>query len=136
MASSKISLQSKTERTPSLLLSLRDFEVSIIVRFLSAKEKLLTMALLSKRWHALISKHYSWEHLPSRGPNCLLSGYLDFLDKFDEFTGMRVPSLPEELFTKRWMADFEGASSVGAVQVGSEKHFKLLCEHPALLSKL
>lgn len=49
---------------------------------------------------------------------------------------MRVPSLPEELFTKRWMADFEGASSVGAVQVGSEKHFKLLCEHPALLSKL
>lgn len=57
MASSKISLQSKTERTPSLLLSLRDFEVSIIVRFLSAKEKLLTMALLSKRWHALISKH-------------------------------------------------------------------------------
>ena len=37
-----------------LLSSLHLFEVSIIARFLSAKEKLLVMALLNQSWHSLI----------------------------------------------------------------------------------
>ena len=106
-------------KTPSLLLSLRKFEVCIIARFLSAKEKLLTMALLSKRWNSLISKHYSWEKLPTRGPKCLISDYLDFLEGFTEFTRLHIPHLPEELFTKKCLMHLEGAASVGAINIGS-----------------
>ena len=48
----------------SLLKSLHEFEATIIARFLTAKEKLLTTSLLNRKWHRLVSNHYSWSTLP------------------------------------------------------------------------
>ena len=78
----------------ALLPALHEFEITIIARFLTAKEKLLTMAILNRKWRRLISKHYVWSTLPQRGTNCLLSGFADFLDGFSEFTGIRIPDFP------------------------------------------
>ena len=60
-------------------------------------------------------------------PNCLLSEYIDFLDnKF-------ARDVLEELFTNQHL--MRRVSTVVATHIQNEKHFRLLCEHPSLLSK-
>ena len=78
-----------------LLPLLREFEVSIVARFLSAQEKLTVFSLLSKSWHSLISKNYSWAAFPKRGPACLVSDYIHFFDSFTELGGVSVLDFPQ-----------------------------------------
>ena len=62
--------------------ALRDFETSIIAKFISAKDKLLKMALLNKKWSGLIKKHYCWACFPVPGPYSLISDFITFFDSF------------------------------------------------------
>ena len=78
----------------SLLLALKDFELIIIVRFLSAKDKLLCMALLNRKFYSLVNQHYSWTRFPVRGPRSLVSDSFDFFRSFHEFTRILVPEYP------------------------------------------
>ena len=81
------------EETP-LLHSLHEFEVILIVRFLTPKEKVLLLANLNRKWKRLITKHYAWSSLPVRGRLCLLSTFADFFDGLSEFTKIHVPDFP------------------------------------------
>lgn len=47
---------------------LREFEVSVIVKFVPASTKLTVLALLNKSWSALLSKNYAWSYFPKRPP--------------------------------------------------------------------
>ena len=47
------------------LHGLRLFEVVLISKFLSARDKLCTLALLNKAWNKFIFKHYAWYSFPS-----------------------------------------------------------------------
>ena len=76
-------IQEEQKEPPSLLATLRDFERSIIARFLSRSDKLLKMGLLNKQCQSLVRKHYSWLRFPSPGPYSLFS---DFVPLFDSLT--------------------------------------------------
>lgn len=82
------------------MLSLREFEASIIARYLTTRDKLLKIAYLNKKWHALVFKHYSWASFPTRGPKCILSDYMKFFDKFSEVTGIIIPDFPGQLLSE------------------------------------
>ena len=44
------------------------FEMSVILKFQTARDKLCIMALLNSRWHSLImTKNYAWTELPVLG---------------------------------------------------------------------
>ena len=77
-----VSSKEEESKAPSLLLSLREFEVSIIARYLTAEDKFTTMALLNKAWNCLLSQHYAWSSLPSPGQRSLRSDNFDFLTSF------------------------------------------------------
>ena len=68
----------------------REFELSIIFRFLSYKDKLLKMALVKKSWNSLISKHYTWSRFPKRCPHFLITEFVNFMNRFSELTGIDV----------------------------------------------
>ena len=88
------------QKAGAFLFSLREFEASIVARFLNAKDKLLSIALINKHWHQLVSRHYAWSRYPSRGPTTLLSDFLNFLGSFSELTGVEIPDLPAEFLRK------------------------------------
>lgn len=77
------------------------FETSIIARFLTAKEKLLTVSLLSKPWHQLVLQHYAWARFPTPASLCLLSRYIRFFDSFSELDGIDVPGFPAQFLTEQ-----------------------------------
>ena len=88
-------LSDEEAKKPSgLLFSLKDFELVIVFRFLPARDKLLSLALLNKRGHSLVKKHYSWSRLPSLGPRSLISDCFHFLRSFSEFTKIHVCEYP------------------------------------------
>ena len=47
------------------LLSLRLFEVVIISRFLSARDKMTTLSILNKSWNSFFFKNYAWFSFPT-----------------------------------------------------------------------
>ena len=63
---------------PDLLRRLRKFEVMIIARYLTASEKLNTMALLNRQWNALVNMHYAWSRFPEIGPFTIKEKYWEF----------------------------------------------------------
>ena len=71
------------------------------------------MSLLNKSWRALIQRHYAWSRLPERGPNCLLSSFIDFTDSFSELTGIEVPDFPGETLTQQQLKRLGSAKSFG-----------------------
>ena len=75
------------------------FETSLVLRFLSAKEKLLVFALLSKGWLHNIHKNYFWSEFPLLHSRGLRSSYVDFIDQFQELGGVNVQRYPGELLT-------------------------------------
>ena len=76
------------------LLSLKEFELVIILRFLPARDKLSSIGLLNKRFHSLVRKHYSWSRLPSPGPRSLVSDWIEFLGTFPHFMNIHLPQYP------------------------------------------
>ena len=133
--SEEISTSEETKYSPLFTeATLREFEVSIIARFLTAKEKLQIMALLNRSWNRLVSKHYAWTWLPERGPMCLLSDYLSFLENFTEFSGLFIPEVPSILLSHK-----EGVSRahlIRLMELHSETELILLKKQPKLQDKL
>ena len=73
---------------PSLLPPLREFEVSIIARYLSAKDKLATASLLNSSWNTLVHRNYAWSVTPSLSRTCLILPYISFLKGFTNLNGI------------------------------------------------
>ena len=119
-----------------MLLNLREFEVSIIARFLSARDKLLAMALLNHRWHYLIGKHYFWSRFPEPGPFSLLTDFICFFDSFSELTGIEIPYFNAYFLTINRAELLKSEASLLGLSITSVRHFELVREHKTLLSKL
>ena len=125
--------RSEEVKTPSLLPPLKEFEVALIVRYIPAREKLLTFALLNKTWHSLIFKHYSWSRLPQPGPMCQLSDFMRFFDSFPALPLVEVPEFPIDFITPHRMGVLEGAKFVGIKDVkGTHKLLKISANHDLL----
>ncbi len=84
---------------PKLLAPLREFEVSIIARFLSCKDKLTVAARLNSSWRALTTKSYAWTRLPSFSPDCLVSDFVNFFDCFPSVSCLHVPFFPGDFLS-------------------------------------
>ena len=80
-----------------LIPQLREFEVSIVARFLPAKAKLLTTALLNRAWHELLlSKNYAWHVFPLFDDTLQLFHLREtkaFLGQFSSLSGAALPLL-------------------------------------------
>ena len=100
------------QSSPLLMPPLRLFEVLIVVRFLTPREKLLIMALLNRQWHCQILKHYSWVCLPKFGLFTLKSQFISLFDGFTELTRVDVPHFPGELLTSERMSKLSSAANV------------------------
>ena len=77
----------------ALLSRLRVFEVSIIARFLTAREKLTVCCLLNRSWFNSIYKNYFWARLPDFPPQVSKYQKIDFLRQFENFGGLDLPKL-------------------------------------------
>ena len=94
------------------------------------------MALLNRTWHRLISKHYSWTELPTPGPLCLFSGFIDFFDNFPMLSVIDVPDFPAELLSEQRIVKLETAKSVGIKNMARLDQFFLIKERSSLLKIL
>ena len=73
-----------------MLEPLRDFEISLICRYLPAKLKLEELARLNSTWHHYIFKNYFWTKFPQFK---LISSGPRLLKKFSTLAGISIPNI-------------------------------------------
>ena len=83
--------------------TLRLFEVSIIVKFLTTKEKLTVLPLLNSHWLRLIYRHVVWPLFPNRSISFTLADFVTFFAKFKTLTGIIVPYFPGDLLSSSYL---------------------------------
>ena len=106
-----------------------------MVRYLTAREKLLSLARINKTWNSLISKHYSWIRFPERGPRCLVSDFIDFFDRVPSLSQMDVTDFPADFLSVNRIESLGSARSVGITANHSSQLLKIT-QSPLLLQKL
>ena len=126
----------QSPHNPPLLKGLREFEVSIVARYLGAKDKLLRMARANKQWHQLVSKHYAWATFPQPGPRSLLSDFTSFFDRFSELTGIQVPFFPGEFLNNQRLLRLGCAKQVSIQNIPTLCCFHQVSDQALLLRKL
>ena len=119
-----------------LMPPLRLFEVASIVRFLTTKEKLVTMARLNQDWYRLISLHCSCASFPELGLFTLPSSYLSYYDSFTNLKSIKVPNFPGEMLTSERLSKLASADLVMIKEFSSLSYFNELTEKPDLLKVL
>ena len=107
--------------------------MSIIARFLTPKEKLAVLSLLNKSWHRLISKHYAWTALPTRGKECLVSDYIRFFDSFSELGGVAVLDFPGQFLNPTRFKVLETAREITISEFKIDEWISLLNGNPSFL---
>ena len=115
---------------------LRDFEVSVIVKFLSFSERLKVLMLLSRSWLRFIFKNYAWSSFPTQSQVFLVSGFLNFINSFHNLAGIDLPYFPGSLLTPERIALLQTAESVSihSLRLGiAIAHFKA---NPNFLGKI
>ena len=94
------------------------------------------MTNLNKDWSLLVSKNYSWSRFPERGPLCLLSDYINFIDSFSELTGIVIPNFPGKLLNEKRLHLLQTAKSVWLRSLRKDEQFFTLIQFPTLLGSL
>ncbi len=69
---------------------LRSFELSIISKFLSFHEKLITLPRLNKAWYSLLRKHYAWTYFPPLLRTDQEEPFVSFVDGFESLAGIQI----------------------------------------------
>lgn len=132
----RIRSHSKARHRAALLPPLTKFEVSYIMRYLPAADKLLTLSLLNHEWHQLIKNHYAWKKLPKRNQYCSLRSFLHFLESFQNFDWIAIPDVPEDWCNPEKMEMLEYAESVEFSLLTNSARMEDLLGREILLSKL
>ena len=113
-----------------------EFEASIIARFFSFKTQFTRLALLNRRWLALVRKHYSWNCFPEPGPYSLLTDFVRFFDSFDNLSGVHIPYFSGLFLNDKRIKRLESEVRSLGMRIERVTQFKLISEHLLLLAKL
>lgn len=119
-----------------LIPGLRVFEVSIISRFLTAKQKLTVCCLLNRSWLHSVYLNYFWSCFPLFPPHVCNYQVLDFMKKFETFGGVEVPQLKIQLIKFIGIDKLSSAEKLSITGISSSKEFLLLKKIAPLHMKL
>ncbi len=104
---------------------LKLFEVSIVLRFCSTKDKLMNLALVNKKWHEVISsKNYAWSVLPLFEEElrwAYTRNVLALVDQISDFGKVvSIPSLTDELLYTLSSSILSSARSINHIHFSSK----------------